>query len=180
VGGGLLANTQGITGALVHWLVVVIASSGLFMLLRILESRISGPDWWRQPQGLGVSAPRLAAFFLLFALTLAGLPGTLGYCSQELLFTGAAEHSIPLGWTLALTSALNAISVFRLFTQLFLGVPATRALPVPDLLSQERWPLAIGLVLLIVTGLFPSRMMRLPESPAHEIGTPAQAHGREH
>ncbi len=180
LGGVLLANTEGITGALVHWLVVVIASSGLFMLLRILESRISGPDWWRQPQGLGVSAPRLAAFFLLFALTLAGLPGTLGYCSQELLVTGAAEHSIPLGWTLALTSALNAMSVFRLFTQLFLGVPATRALPVPDLLSRERWPLAIGLVLLIVTGIFPSRVMRLPETPAREIGAPAQTHGRGH
>lgn len=176
----LLANTEGTTGALVHWLVVVIASLGLFLLLRILESRISGPDRWRQPQDLGVSAPRLAAFFLLFALTLAGLPGTLGYCSQETLFTGAAEHSIPLGWTLALTSALNAISVFRLFTRLFLGVLATRALPVPDLLSRERWPPAIGLVLLIVTGLFPSRVMRLPETPAHEIGTPAQTSDREH
>jgi NADH-quinone oxidoreductase subunit M len=180
VGGVLLANTEGITGALVHWLVVVIASSGLFMLLRILESRISGPDWWRQPQGLGVSAPRLATFFLLFSLTLAGLPGTLGYCSQELLFTGAAEHSIPLGWTLALTSALNAISVFRLFTHLFLGVPATRSLPLPDLLPRERWPLAISLVLLIVTGLFPARVMRLPEAPAHEIVTPSQVPGGAH
>lgn len=180
VGGVLLANTEGITGALVHWLVVVIASSGLFVLLRILESRISGSDWWRQPQGLGVSAPRLATFFLLFSLTLAGLPGTLGYCSQELLFTGAAEHSIPLGWTLALTSALNAISVFRLFTHLFLGVPATRALPLPDLLPRERWPLAISLVLLIVTGLFPARVMRLPEAPAHEIVTPAELPGGGH
>jgi len=173
VGGVLLANTEGITGALVHWLVVVIASSGLFVLLRILESRIAGPEWWHQPQGLGVSAPRLATFFLLFSLTLAGLPGTLGYCSQELLFTGAAEHSIPLGWTLALTSALNAISVFRLFTHLFLGVPANRALPLPDLLPRERWPLVVSLVLLIVTGLFPARVMRLPEAPVHELVTPA-------
>lgn len=180
VGGVLLANTEGITGALIHWLVVVIASSGLFVLLRILESRISGADWWRQPQGLGFSAPRLATFFLLFSLTLAGLPGTLGYCSQELLFTGAAEHSIPLGWTLALTSALNAISVFRLFTHLFLGVAATRALPVPDLLPRERWPLAISLVLLIVAGLFPSRVMQLPETPAHEIVAPDQTHGGGH
>lgn len=180
VGGVLLATTEGITGALLHWLVVVIASSGLFVLLRILESRISGPDWWRQPMGLGRSAPRLATFFLLFSLTLAGVPGTLGYCSQELLFTGAAEHSIPLGWTLALTSALNAISVFRLFTHLFLGVPATRALPLPDLLPRERWPLAISLVLLIITGLFPARMMRLPETPAHELVTPAHGPGGGH
>ena len=180
VGGVLLATTEGITGALVHWLVVVIASSGLFMLLRILESRVSGTDWWRQPQGLGVSAPRLATFFLLFSLTLAGLPGTLGYCSQELLFTGAAEHSIPLGWTLALTSALNAISVFRLFTHLFLGVPATRALPLPDLLPRERWPLAAGLLLLIVTGLFPSRVMRLPEAPVHELAMPTATSGPGH
>jgi len=161
VGGMLVANAEGLAGALMHWLVVVIAASGLTAILRLLETRVSGEDWWRRRQGLGVGAPRLATLFLLFALTLAGLPGTLGYCSQELLFNAATERSFYLGLTLALTSALNAIGVFRIFSTLFLGVPAKNALRIPDLLPRERWPLAVCIVILLLGGFFPRKVLQI-------------------
>ncbi|MCW5556976.1 MAG: hypothetical protein KIT22_03940 [Verrucomicrobiae bacterium] len=164
VGGVLVANAEGLTGAMMHWLVVVVAASGLIAILRLLETRISGEDWWRHRQGLGVGAPRLATLFLLFALTLAGLPGTLGYCSQELLFNGATEHSFYLGLTLTLTSALNAISVFRIFSTLFLGVSPKNALRIPDLLPRERWPLAVCIVILLLGGLFPRQVIEMSSS----------------
>ncbi|MBK7085452.1 MAG: hypothetical protein IPH53_12640 [Flavobacteriales bacterium] len=34
-------------------------------------------------------APRLAVFFLIFGLALIGLPGTLGFIAEDLLFHGA-------------------------------------------------------------------------------------------
>jgi len=160
-----VANTESFTGSLVHWVMVAASSSGLLVILRLLEARMGAWDGVARP-GLAVGAPRLSAMFLMFALALAGLPGTLGYCSQDLVLNGATEHSFPMGLALALTSALNALSVFRIFTHLFLGVNVKKALVIPDLLSRERWPLAICLLFLLGSGLFPRAVVQWKPSPA--------------
>jgi NADH-quinone oxidoreductase subunit M len=41
--------------------------------------------------GLAIRAPRLATFFLIGALALIGLPGTVGYNAEDLLFHGALQ-----------------------------------------------------------------------------------------
>ncbi|MEI6342763.1 MAG: proton-conducting transporter membrane subunit [Verrucomicrobiota bacterium] len=160
LGGVIVGNEEGFTGSLVHWLTVAAASSGLMAALRAMQARLPGLDWSRRAPGLAVSAPRLATFFLVFALTLAGLPGTLGYCSQDLVFSGATEHSFAMGLTLVVTSALNAIAVFRIYSHLFLGVRPRHSIAVPDLLPRERWPLVACLVFLLAGGLFPTSVIR--------------------
>lgn len=164
-GGVVVANTESFTGSLVHWVMVAASSSGLLLILRLLEVRM-GPLTGVERPGLAVGAPRLSAMFLMFALALAGLPGTLGYCSQDLVLNGATEHSFPMGLALALTSALNALCVFRVFTHLFLGVNLKKALVIPDLLARERWPLAICLLFLLGSGLFPRSVVQWKSSPA--------------
>ncbi len=175
LGGVIVGNEEGFTGSLVHWLTVAAASSGLMASLRAMQARLPGLDWSRRAPGLAVSAPRLATFFLVFALTLAGLPGTLGYCSQDLVFSGATEHSFAMGLTLVVTSALNAIAVFRVYSHLFLGVRPRDAVAVPDLLPRERWPLVACLVFLLAGGLFPTSVIRWKAPEFH-----APAAGRSH
>ncbi len=172
LGGVVSVNEEGFTGSLMHWLTVAVASSGLMALLRLMQSRLPGMDWAMRTPGLARSAPRLATFFLVFALALAGLPGTLGYCSQDLVLGGATEHSFAMGMVLAMTSALNAIAVFRIYTQLFLGVRPRDAVTVPDLLARERWPMVACIVFLLAGGLFPASVIRwkVPDLPRHEAG----------
>ncbi|HEY1083935.1 MAG TPA: proton-conducting transporter membrane subunit [Prosthecobacter sp.] len=149
------ANAEGITGALLHWLVVTAASSGLVAIVRILEVRVSDVTDPAGNLGLAVKAPRLATFFLLCGLALIGLPGTLGYCAEDLLFHGALENHPFLGIALPVATAFNAINLLRLFGLLFLGVLPKHVIDIPDALPRERWPLAACMLFLVFGGILP-------------------------
>ena len=83
------------TGAFVHWFVVTVSTVGLFGILRLLEVRFGENLTASKHLGLAEHAPRLAVFFVIFGLALVGLPGTLGFCSQDLLIHGTlASHPL--------------------------------------------------------------------------------------
>lgn len=163
------ANAEGITGALIHWLVVTAASTGLIAIVRVLEVRVSGTADPTHHLGLAVKAPRLATFFLVCGLALIGLPGTLGYCAEDLLFHGALENHPWLGLALPLATAFNAINLMRIFNTLFLGVPPKHVIGIPDALARERWPLTVCIVFLVGGGLFPNTIIALREQAAQAI-----------
>lgn len=154
---GLLAvNSAGVMGGMLHWMVVALASTGLIAVVRILEVRVIDVADPTTPLGLAVRAPRLATFFLLSGLALVGLPGTMGYCAEDLLFHGVQDHHPVMGVFLLLATAINAINLMRLYGILFLGVLPKNVIEIPDALPRERWPLTLMVVLLIVGGLYPS------------------------
>jgi NADH-quinone oxidoreductase subunit M len=101
-------------------------------------------------------APRLAVSFAVFGLALVGLPGTLSFCSEDLLIHGTLM-SHPLGGLLIpIATAMNAVSVFRLFTRLFLGNRRTGFTVMADALPRERWILTAGILFVVLGGLFPN------------------------
>lgn len=165
------ANVEGITGALVHWLVVAAASTGLVCVVRVLEVRVSGTADPTAHLGLAVKAPRLATFFLVCGLALIGLPGTLGYCAEDLLFHGALENHPWLGLALPVATAMNAINLLRIFSTLFLGVLPKHVIDIPDALPRERWPLAACMIFLIGGGLLPQQILKWRQ-PAVEAFSP--------
>jgi NADH-quinone oxidoreductase subunit M len=163
-------NEASRTGAMLHWMVVSISCVGLAAVLRAVEVRVASA---REPQGhlgLAVKAPRLATFFLLCSLALIGLPGTLGYAAEDLLFHGALEEHVILGLALPLATAFNAIHLMRLFGILFLGVLPKHVADVPDALPRERWPLAAACAFLVITGLMPRLVLPLAEEGAAHPG----------
>ena len=154
---GLESRTaEGITGALVHWVVVTVSTVGLFGILRLLEVRFGENLSASRHLGLAEHAPRLAVSFAILGLALVGLPGTLGFCSQDLLIHGTLTTHPLTGLLLPIATAMNAVSFFRLFTRLFLGKRRTGFTVMADALPRERWVLA-GIVLFVVFGgLFPN------------------------
>src|SRR5215469_2014180 len=154
---GLESRTaEGITGALVHWVVVTVSTVGLFGVLRLLEVRFGENLSASKHLGLAEHAPRLAVSFAILGLALVGLPGTLGFCSQDLLISGTLSTHPLTGLLLPIATAMNAVSFFRLFTRLFLGKHRTGFTVMADALPRERWILA-GIVLFVVLGgLFPN------------------------
>jgi NADH-quinone oxidoreductase subunit M len=153
---GLESRTsEGVTGALVHWIVVTVSTVGLFGVLRLLEVRFGENLSASRHLGLAEHAPRLAVSFAILGLTLVGLPGTLGFCSQDLLISGTLTTHPLTGLLLPIATAMNAVSFFRLFSRLFLGKRRTGFTVMADALPRERWILA-GIVLFVVLGgLFP-------------------------
>ncbi len=163
------ANAEGITGALIHWLVVSTASAGLICIVRVLEVRVSVIEDPSGHLGLATKTPRLATFFLVCGLALIGLPGTLGYCAEDLLFHGALENHPWVGLCLPVATAFNAINLMRLFSILFLGVLPKHVIDIPDALPRERWPLTACVVFLIFGGLLPSTIIGWRSEAAQDI-----------
>lgn len=157
---GLESRTaEGIAGALVHWFVVTVSTMGLFGILRLLEVRFGENLTAARHLGLAEHAPRLAVFFAVFGLALVGLPGTLSFCSQDLLIHGTLASHPLTGLLLPIATAMNAVSVFRLFTRLFLGRRRTGFTLMADALPRERWILACGVLFVVLGGLFPNAIV---------------------
>jgi NADH-quinone oxidoreductase subunit M len=162
-------NTEGVTGALVHWFVVAAATTGLYCVYRSMEARfpaIASPTGFL---GLMNVAPRMAVFFALSGLALVGLPGTLGFAAEDLLFHGSLESHPWLGITLPLATAFNAITVYRLFATLFMGRSAATTPTMPDAMPRERWALTAVATFLIVNGILPSMLVSLRSPTAERI-----------
>jgi NADH-quinone oxidoreductase subunit M len=157
---GLESRTaEGIAGAIVHWFVVSVSTVGLFGILRLLEVRFGENLTASKHLGLAEHAPRLAVSFAILGLALVGLPGTLGFCSQDLLIHGALTSHPLTGLLLPIATAMNAVSVFRLFSRLFLGKHRTGFTVMADALPRERWALATAVLFVVLGGLFPRRIV---------------------
>ena len=164
---GLESRTaEGMTGAFVHWFVVTASTMGLFGVLRLLEVRFGENLTASKHLGLAEHAPRLAVFFVIFGLALVGLPGTLSFCSQDLLIHGTLMSHPLTGLLLPVAIAMNAVSIFRLFTRLFLGKRRTGFTVMADALPRERWVLTAVVLFVVLGGLFPNAIVLLvPISP---------------
>ena len=157
---GLESRTaEGIAGALVHWFVVTVTTVCLFGILRLLEVRFGENLSTSRHLGLAEHAPRLAVSFAILGLALVGLPGTLGFCSQDLLIHGTLTSHPLTGLLLPIATALNAVSFFRLFTRLFLGRRRTGFTVMADALPRERWILAATVLFVVFGGLFPNTIV---------------------
>lgn len=182
---GLESRTaEGITGALVHWFVVTASTMGLFGILRLLEVRFGENLTASKHLGLAEHAPRLAVFFAIFGLALVGLPGTLSFCSQDLLIHGTLASHPLIGLLLPIAIALNAVSILRLFTRLFLGQRRTGFTVMADALPRERWALTVVVLFVVLGGLFPNALTSVGSemasastySPARPIHVPRRLH----
>jgi NADH-quinone oxidoreductase subunit M len=157
---GLESRTpEGISGAIIHWFVVSVSTVGLFGILRLLEVRFGENLTASKHLGLAEHAPRLAVSFAVLGLALVGLPGTLGFCSQDLLIHGALTSHPLTGLLLPIATAMNAVSIFRLFTRLFLGKRRTGFTVTADAMPRERWALAAGVLFVVLGGLFPKMIV---------------------
>ncbi len=166
---GLESRTpEGVAGALTHWTVVTVATMGLFGVLRLVEVRFGENLTASHYLGLAEHAPRLSVFFIVFGLALAGLPGTLSFCSQDLLISGTLASHPQTGLLLPIATALNAISIFRLFARLFLGKRRTGFTAMADALPRERWILTAGVIFVVLGGLYPDTVVPFGPQPPRE------------
>lgn len=110
---------DGLIGARVDGVNVLLAAAGLVMSLSILTSRF-GLSGVTTPSGLAGAFPEVGVCVLMCTLSLVGFPGTVGFISEELFFKGSIEFRAGILPVVVLSIALNGYSCFRLFA-LFLA-----------------------------------------------------------
>ena len=94
---------------------------------------------------------------LLAGLATVGAPLTLGFVAEDLLVQGSVNEHPVLGLLLVVVTALNAITVMRVYFGLFTAGPHHPG--EPDLMPREFWALSFALILLLMFGLVPGPLV---------------------
>jgi NADH-quinone oxidoreductase subunit M len=159
---GLAAgNVEALVGGLTYWISCGLAVSGLAIVIAMVEARVGTTDM-RLLGGLSVPAPVLSTLFLALSVAAVGLPGTLAFVGDDLLVHGMLETLPFVAGAQLAASLLNAITLFRAYTLVFLGTPRTDRARLPrgrDLSTRERLAIALFVVALVGFGLFPGALV---------------------
>ncbi|MEZ4452451.1 MAG: proton-conducting transporter membrane subunit [Nannocystaceae bacterium] len=147
-----------LTGGLCVWISSGLALAGLGLTIGLLEGR-RGRLRLDQFHGGYERMPRLGGMFLLLGAASVGFPGTLGFVGEELLAPGALDVFPIAGAAVAVATALNGITVLRMFFALFCGRPASGGLA-QRLRPRETLGLALLGVVVVVFGLWPGPLVQ--------------------
>jgi NADH-quinone oxidoreductase subunit M len=150
------SSPVGWSGAMLMWFVLSLGSSGFLLALSALAAR-RGELVIGQTSGQPEQVPRLASAMLLLGLATVGCPLTLGFVAEDLLVQGSiVEHPI-LALALIFVTALNGITIMRLYFGLFAAGPHRPG--ERDLGALETFVHTFVLGLLFLAGVFPGAIV---------------------
>lgn len=150
--GAASGNTEGLAGALALWAASTVGMTGLGLAIAALELR-RGRLSLAERHGGYEQMSLLATSFLVLGLATVGFPGTFGFLGEELLVGGTIEHFPLVAYVAIAATALNGITVLRMYFSLFCGRPAGR---LPLFLRRRETAVFAGFAaILIVGGIFP-------------------------
>lgn len=151
---GVFTLTQaGILGTTFYMVAHGLMVGGLFLVLGLLEKR-TGKRTLADMGGLNQSAPRLAAYFLFFALGVLGLPGLPGFAGEYMIFQGLVVHHLVFAIIAGGILIVAAWYMIRVFQAVMQG-PAP-APSIPDLyVRQVVWMVPLA-AMVVVLGMWPA------------------------
>lgn len=143
---------SGMVGSMLAWQAVGLSTAALTMTFTALESRRSvGPV--DNPQGSFARTPRMAVSFLILGFASIGLPATIGFVGEDLILQGSVVRFPVLGLFVIGTTALNGISVMRMFFSLFCGT--TQHGGESDFTQREWIAISCAVIVISVAGIAP-------------------------
>ncbi len=146
-------TAAGILGATFLMVAHGLMVGSLFLILGVVEERLGGREF-NGLMGLNRGAPRLATYFLFFALATLGLPGLPGFAGEYMIMQGLVVHAVGFAVVAGVVLIVAAWYMVRLFQGIMQGRPDHPA--VADVnVGQVAWlvPLAI---LVAVIGVWPA------------------------
>jgi NADH-quinone oxidoreductase subunit N len=162
---GLTAATRmGATSVLFYVIVYALTNLGAFGVVAALSTRAGG-DEMRDFNGMARRAPFLSLLFLVFVLSLAGIPPLGGFFAKFYLFAAAVQRdaaTFGLLWLVILGIVMSAVSLYYylvLLKHVYVIEPANPArVDTPIYLNVALGFLALAVVLL---GIFPEPILTL-------------------
>jgi NADH-quinone oxidoreductase subunit N len=153
----------GLSSALFYVFVYTFTTMGTFSMIILLTHRGFRGDHITDFTGLGRSHPLQALIYVVFFLSLAGIPPTAGFVGKLVVFRAAIEAGyVVLAVVGVITSAIAAYYYFMVIKTMFIDERTTA----PPEISTSR-PLAVGLGVMVVgtllLGLFPNLLLKFAE-----------------
>jgi NADH-quinone oxidoreductase subunit M len=185
---GLMAlNDIGMQGSVLYMINHGLSTGAMFLCIGMIYDRYHTRDI-DQLSGLGKIMPKLAFFFVLFAMSSIGLPGLNGFYSEFLTILGAFTSNylgMGFGAIAALGVILGAVYMLHMVARVIFGPLKTpgdhgdghSAHAHTDINGREMAILIPLAILVVVVGVMPNAIMRPifePIQKLHQL-TPAPA-----
>jgi NADH-quinone oxidoreductase subunit M len=153
--GFFLFSRMGIEGALVQMISHGFISAAMFLCVGVVYDRMHTrriADYG----GVVNTMPKFGAFWVLFAMANAGLPGTSGFVGEFMVILAAVQSNFWLGFAAASTLILGAAYTLWMIKRVVFGEIANEQVrALTDINRREFWLLALLSVCVLVMGLKP-------------------------
>lgn len=154
---GLAAGTEQATGAVLFYLLgYLFMNLGAFAVIVALATGGRDCEEIDDLAGLARSRPGMAALLTLFAVSLAGIPGTVGFTAKFFLFKSAVDAGL-IGLTIVavLGSLISVYYYLRLPVMMYMREPGAAKLR-PRAATLELVVLAVCALVVVALGIFPN------------------------
>jgi NADH-quinone oxidoreductase subunit M len=154
-------TSQGQSGSVVYMVAHGLSTAALFLTAGFLMSRNGGSSLISDYEGVNKTAPVLAGFFMIAALSSLALPGMISFVGEFLVLLGAFERYLWVGALATVGIVITAAYVLRLYQRSMTGPLKPGLQGMPDLHGREVTALVPIAALTIVLGIFPAPLLNV-------------------
>lgn len=150
-------------GAVVQMISHAFGSGAMFLGVGIMADRMhSHSRAIKDYGGLATPMPLFAAFFMLFAMSNVGLPGTAGFVGEFMVIMSAFQSQFWVAFVAALTLVLAASYSLWMYKRVFFGpVLNEQVAALPDLTLLEKINYILLAIGVLYIGLYPAGILRI-------------------
>ena len=167
--GLFLFDRLGVEGAVIQMISHGFVSGALFLCVGVLYDRLHS----RQIADYGGVVNRMpvfAAFFMLFAMANAGLPGTSGFVGEFMVIMSATKANFWIAFAAASTLIFGAAYTLWMYKRVVFGSVANPHVgELQDLEAREWLFLALLAIAVLVMGLYPAPFNAVLETPVGDL-----------
>jgi NADH-quinone oxidoreductase subunit M len=167
--GTFVFNAPGLEGAVIQMISHGFVSGALFLCVGVVYDRMHShliADYG----GVVHTMPVFAAFFMLFAMANAGLPGTSGFVGEFMVVLGAMKVNFFFAATAALTLIFGAAYTLWMYKRvMFGGVANDHVAGLQDIGTRETLVLALAAFVVLALGLYPLPLSEMMHTSVNEL-----------
>lgn len=153
--GFFLLNDIGVEGAMIQMISHGFISGAMFLCVGVLYDRLHSRQI-ADYGGVVNKMPIFAAFFMLFAMANAGLPGTSGFVGEFMVIMGAIEVNFWYAFFAAMTLILGAAYTLWMYKRVIFGAVANSNVEgLEDISKREFMLLTILAIAVLWLGVYP-------------------------
>lgn len=148
-------NTWAVEGAITQMISHGFVSAAMFFCIGVMYDRVHSRNI-ADYGGVVNKMPIFAAFFMLFSMANAGLPGTSGFAGEFMVIMGAVQTSFISAILAGLTLIIGAGYTLWMYKRVVFGdVTNSHVAEMADVTPREFIILAVLAVAVIVMGVYP-------------------------
>lgn len=167
--GFFMFNDMAVQGGIAQMISHGFVSGAMFMSIGVLYDRMHTREI-AQYGGVVNKMPQFAAFFILFSLANAGLPGTSGFIGEFMVILGAVKFNFWIGLLAATALILGASYSLWLAKRVIFGAVANHHVAaLTDLDKREFFILGLLAIAVLVMGLYPAPVTDLMQTSVTDL-----------